>query len=387
MRTYHQELSVGAQTGFSEAYHAAHRAEQLRSFSHLDGSVQTKTIKGKPYLYFAYRSAVNGATRQIYIGPSNPQTQALASQTGTGPAASMERLAAAALAHGNSALAPRHFRIIREIAAASFFSTGGLLIGSQAYIAIGNMLGVRWTEAAVTLDVDFAHAMKSTLSVAMPAAAEVDLHRTIIGLEMGFLPGLGLQGGTSGSYVNPSAPDLRIDFLTPRGRSDRPLTSPRLGVVLQPVRFLEYLLEQPAQTVVLARQGAVLVNVPSPDRLAVYKLLLAGCREVSDRAKVAKDIQQAAALIDYLLAHDAEALTAAWQDLIGRGPRWRQRIRIGWSLLCRDHAEVAQRLESVVGISKKSSAPSRRPTRALRHVDNGHPGSSGGPPNQVPRRT
>ena len=63
--------------------------------------------------------------------------------------------AQAALALGCAGVAPKHFRIIKRLGEYGFFRAGGILIGTHAFVAFGNLLGVRWIEGAATLDVDF----------------------------------------------------------------------------------------------------------------------------------------------------------------------------------------------------------------------------------------
>jgi hypothetical protein len=66
------------------------------------------------------------------------------------------------------------------------------------------------------------------------------------------------------------------------------------------VAFLEYLLED-TQKAVLLQKGGVLVNVPSPARFSLHKLVVARRRPIAQRAKALKDQQQAAQLIECLL--------------------------------------------------------------------------------------
>ena len=53
-----------------------------------------------------------------------------------------------------------------------------------------------------------------------------------------------------------------------------------------PLRFLDYLIEHPAQAVLLTGSG-LLVHVPDPARFAFHKLWIAKRRPVSEQAKAA----------------------------------------------------------------------------------------------------
>jgi hypothetical protein len=81
-------------------------------------------------------------------------------------------------------------------------------------LALGNLLGVRWTEGSTTLDVDLAHAGRN-VSVALPASLRVDTHGALESLEMGLLPISELDGRIGAQYRNPRDAELRVDFLTP----------------------------------------------------------------------------------------------------------------------------------------------------------------------------
>ena len=72
------------------------------------------------------------------------------------------------LALGCTPTAPKHFMVLKRLAEYGFFRAGGVLIGTHAFIALGNLLGVRWADGSATLDVDFAHAGRN-VSIALPA--------------------------------------------------------------------------------------------------------------------------------------------------------------------------------------------------------------------------
>lgn len=92
---------------------------------------------------------------------------------------------------------PKHFRIVKRLADYQFFRAGGLLVGTHAFLALGNQLGVAWSNGARTLDLDFAHAGPGGhVSVALPANLKANAHNALKSLEMGFLPAL---GGPKGS--------------------------------------------------------------------------------------------------------------------------------------------------------------------------------------------
>jgi len=51
------------------------------------------------------------------------------------------------------------------------------------------------------------------------------------------------------------------------------------------------------------------------------------------RVKATKDLEQAAALIEYLSVFDADLLHHTWRDMVARGPGWRRRAEEGLKAL------------------------------------------------------
>ncbi len=90
---------------------------------------------------------------------------------------------------------------------------------------------------------------------------------------------------------------LGVEFLTPNKGpdTDKPRRLPALQTDAQPLRFLDILIHEPEQAVVLHGAG-VLVLVPSPQRYAVHKLIIYRRRR-QDSVKRDKDVQQAEALL------------------------------------------------------------------------------------------
>ncbi len=142
------------------------------------------------------------------------------------------------------------------------------------------------------------------------------------------------QAQNSAGFINPGEPEFRIDFLTPMVRNNaRVVRIPALAVDLQPLKFMEFSLEDISQAVVLSEEGAVMVNIPSPARFTVHKLLVYGERSGEFRLKAVKDLAQAAALIEYLAAIRPDELRQAWEDALSRGKGWKKRAIEGLKAL------------------------------------------------------
>jgi hypothetical protein len=323
------ELTLSAQTAYAQLLDAALAAEHVRSVADLSGSFNAKTVKRRKYWYYQYTEP-SGKLRQVYVGPDGePVNRLRKRRSGPSASAALEPLARAALALGCAGMLPRHFRVVRRLANYGFFRAGGVLIGTHAFIAYSNMLGVHWRAQDRTQDIGFAHAGKA-VALVLPSDMEVKTDSAIASLDMGFLPVAGLSGRTGASYLIPSEPEFRLDFLTPmhRGR-DTPFVHPRLNVMLQPLPFMEFSLEGLEQAVLFCPEGAVVVSVPDASRFALHKLLVYGERRGAFSAKSNKDLAQAAHLLSYLWEHRRESLLEVRDDLLARGKGWVVRYRQG----------------------------------------------------------
>ncbi|MFN7213601.1 MAG: GSU2403 family nucleotidyltransferase fold protein [Lysobacteraceae bacterium] len=325
-------LSLSAQTAYAQLLDAAHAADLARTVADLPGSFARKQVKGSTYWYYQMLD-VAGRQRQIYVGPEDERVLALVERSaGDSARPKLQSLAQSAIALGNAPMLPKHFKVVQRLADHGFFRAGGLLIGTHAFLAYGNMLGVRWADGQRTQDVDFAHAGKE-VSLALPADLEINVHDALGSLQMGLLPLMGASGAGA-TYFDPKDPEFQIDFLTPLHRGGTtPYRHERLGITLQPLKFMEFSLQDVQQAAVFARSGVAVVNVPHPARFALHKLLVAGERPASRIAKSNKDILQAAALLSVLQDTMGDAVGEAWADLLQRGPGWRTRAMQGRAAL------------------------------------------------------
>lgn len=335
------ELTLAAQTAYAELFSQTQALELDNALSGLTGAFHVRTLKGRDYWYFGYRD-LDRKPRMVYIGPDNERVRALVerftAERRTRPLAPPAQIAIAA---GCSGAAPKHFRIVRRLAEYGFFRAGGILIGTHAFLALGNMLGVRWRDGTATLDVDFAHAGRN-ISVALPADLKIDVHSALESLEMGLLPIIQFNGKAGAHYRNPNDQELRLDFVTSMTRNRKTFVMPNLNLALQPLKFMEFSLEQPVQGCLFSNLGACIVNLPAPERYAIHKLVIHGERPVEQRTKAAKDLLQAAGLAGYFLHSDqTDVFNAAWRDAIGRGKGWQTRARKGRAALLKIAPELS----------------------------------------------
>jgi len=325
-----QRLAPEVQTLYAELSERLRAHEAARSFASLAGAFARKRVCGADYWYFK-TSAGPAGQREYFVGPDDAPTRALmqAHAAGRTEAAqteeSIERLCAMLRTGGAQMTDAPSARVIAGLAAAGVFRLGGVLVGTHAYVALGNLLGVRWTSGLRTQDIDIAAA--TVLEVAVPQQ-ESDLPSALDALNMGFLPVPGLDPREPETSFKVRGQALRVDLLTPAlgRRSGRPVAIPRFGAAAQPLEFLDYLIEAPVPAPVVSG-GATRVNVPDPARFALHKLVVADRRPVSEQAKAAKDRQQAAELIEVLHADRRGDLRIAVAGLNRQARSWRLRTR------------------------------------------------------------
>ena len=319
------ELPLSAQTAYAELAEQTRAFETSSALAGLVGSFQKLRRKGQEYWYFAFRD-LGGKVRMSYVGPNDERVRALVERfEGSRRDKPLAPQARSAIALGNTPTAPKHFRIIKRLADYGFFRAGGVLVGTHAFIAYGNLLGVRWTHGSSTLDVDFAHAGRN-VSLALPADLQIDVHGALESLEMGLLPLTEFDGGAGSQYRNPKDQELRLDFLTSATRRGKTVLMPGLNLALEPLKFMEFSLEGTTQACIVNSNGACTVNLPSPQRYAVHKLIIYGERPPSERTKARKDLLQVASLAEHFeKSGQAKLFNAAWRDALGRGRGWRKR--------------------------------------------------------------
>lgn len=336
---------VATSTAYAQLHSAALGVEFSRDVAHLSGGFGTKTIKGAKHWYYAFRD-VDQSVRQIYVGPDTPDVQALVGQAQSAtPKDRLRSLAKSALVLGCAPVERKHLTVIARLSEYGFFRAGGVLVGTHAFLSYANTLGLRWTNPAQTSDVDLAHAGRN-VSIALPATIRAEPHAAISTMAEGFIPMIQYRGGAGASYRHKTEPEFQIDFLCPKSsESDDPIRIENLDVALQPLRFMEFSLERVQQTTLFDATGrCVVVTLPAPERYAVHKLLIVGERTGVMRAKVSKDLAQAAALVSFFQAEDPQALADAWADAMERGPGWRKRAIEGREALLRLDAACAQAL-------------------------------------------
>jgi hypothetical protein len=328
------EIPLTLQTAYADLLDRSASAAFSRAFTE-PGVFTPKTVRGRRYWYFQVTQE-DGTRRQRYVGPETPDL--------------LERIHAHKEAHRDhrdrqalvsmlvrSAHLPRPEarigQIVEALAEAGIFRVRGVLVGTVAFQTYSAMLGVRLPLAAVqTGDVDIAQF--KNVSVAVEEKVR-DILDTLKAVDPSFhaVPHTHDRRSVA-SYV--ASAGIRVDFLTPNEgpETDAPAPLPALGTDAQQLRFLDFLIHDPEPAVLLHGEG-VYVLVPSPQRFALHKLIVAR-RRSEGAAKTDKDVRQAEALLEALVQRRPHELRAVWQEAFGRGRRWRQLLGEGLGLIDAD---------------------------------------------------
>lgn len=328
-----RSLSLTARTLYAELQELALAIGATENLGETPGTVVAKTVRRRRYLYYQYRD-LDGRTRQAYLGPDDAATRSLVerlerrSRDRAEDLDRLEELRAAFVAAGGQAMEHAPLRVLKAFADAGMLMPGpegGVLVGTHAFNALGNLLGVRWARRIQTQDIDLAGQTGIDIAVRRPARAAPDV---LTQLGMGFIPVPALDPRSPSTSFRVRGKELRVDLLAPLGGkpADKPLYIPALNAPAQPVRFLDYLIAEVTPTVIVGRKTLLLANVPLAERFALHKLLISEARPAAAAGKAEKDRIQAAQVVQVLVEEAPDGLPAAKADLIGRGDGWADRL-------------------------------------------------------------
>lgn len=284
------------------------------------GSFVAKEVKGRTYWYL--QRSVAGRREQRYLGPESAALRRWMEEVREARkelAPDEERRAELVdmLVAGGAAAPGRAVgRVLEALAEGGVFRVGGVLVGTHAVAILLNVLGVGPAGRHLrTEDIDIAQDPRLALAL----GPSLDAAATLAAAEPRIFGVPGLDPRRPSTSFKVRGRDLRVDFLTPlRGRpSEEPVQLPRLGVAVQPLPFLGYLLEDTVQAVALHGRGAR-VEVPSPARLAFHKLWVASQRPAALQARARKDRRQAELLLEVLAEDRPRDLRRAWRAIPAR---------------------------------------------------------------------
>jgi len=288
-----------------------------------------RSVKGRRYWYLQY--VVGGSKKSHYLGPVSEELDSLVarakslSRDDEDERATRERLVATGIAAGLSTVSAAVGRVYEALAQSGLFDGGATLVGTHAFLALGNQLGVRWLNATRSEDIDIGH--DPTIRVAAIDPGE-NLETILRRADKGMFAVPALNPDTPSTRFKVRGKALRVSLLTPaRGKHDmRPVPLAHLRAAAEPVPFLEYLTEDAQPAAILYGSG-LLARVPDAARFALHKLAVSRRRSQSQAGKSRKDIEQAAAVIDCLADQRPGSLRIAWEASNSMAPKFRQEIK------------------------------------------------------------
>lgn len=326
-------ITLATQTMFAELTQRALDAEFDALYDER-GLFKRRRIKTREYWY--YQRSVEGRKTYSYVGPvGDVEITRRVEQFDTIKSDFNQRreMVRALLAAGLPAPDLMTGAVAEALWKAGFFRLRGVLIGTAAFQCYSGILGVRLPSTSLmTQDLDAAQFYDVSHQVGDSMPPILDVLRAVDTTFEAVPDLVDRQRVTRFRAKN----GFLVEFLTPnRGsddHADRPAEMPALGgASAQPLCFLDYLIYEPVRSTMLYK-GAIPVTVPTPERYAVHKLIVATLRKV-DPAKSAKDIDQAGHLLRALLVQRSFTLWEAWEEAMARGEKWQANLRKGLSML------------------------------------------------------
>lgn len=346
-----QKLSIQTQTLYSELLEQLLTLEASRSLGHNRGCFTQKIVKGETYCYFQY-SELGGKHRQIYLGKRTPELKSLEKKFlqdknfWEADSQKIQILSAQLRSGGAVSTDFASVRVLRALAESGFFHSEAVLIGTHAFLCIGNLLGVKWDDFSTrTQDIDLA----SEATQIVITDQKVNVPEILERLEMGFLPVPSFNLKCPSTSFHIRGQEVRVDLLTPlRGKpTNKPVLLSQFQAAAQPLRFLDYLIKAPVKAVVLNGES-FLVNIPDPARFAFHKLIVAEERGVAQHSKRDKDLKQAGQILSFLCEERSGDIRLAWKELKKEGKAWEKRVRTSLKQAYKIFPLLEKALEKIV---------------------------------------
>lgn len=277
------------------------------------GSVGVRDVNGRQFLYRQFYDA-QGRKSAEYIGPvgePNAEARADAVREQIEITKGLLKEVRILAQQGYVRTDLRAGAILAALANHNLFRAGAVLVGSHAYGVLLNNLGVQGA-AFFTEDVDIAR--NTPLKIALPSETGFLQMLRDSTVPLNPIPALDRKAPST-SYKPPGRDRLRVDLLVPAEGPEVTIREvPELKAHATALPYLRYLLADPADTVVMARECVVPVKVPHPERFAWHKMLVSQLR-ASSSEKRGKDVQQAAVLLAVLAEDAPDGLMAAFDAL------------------------------------------------------------------------
>ncbi len=340
-------IPISLHTAYLDLIERCASAASAEDFAAEDGAFVAKEIKGRRYWYF--QTSTQEGRKQKYVGPDTVARREQIATFRQSRTSQRERIAVVSAllrTPGFVRPLPAIGKALEALARAGVFRLRGVLVGTVAYQAYAGLLGMRLPAASVqTTDIDIAQFADISIAVEEKAATMLDVLRQA---DPSFRA-VSHSHDDHHTTTYESAVGVRVDFLTPnRGPdTDTAKALAAFGTHAQPLRFLDFLIRDTEPAVVLYGAG-IYVNVPTPQRYAIHKLIVARRRR-EGAAKREKDLRQAEALLEALAEARPHDLREAWAEAFERGPAWRNLLGEGLGEI---GGMVRDRLLATVGMQR-----------------------------------
>ncbi len=202
---------------------------------------------------------------------------------------------------------PKTYATLASLHNHGVFGAGGTLIGSHAYGALLNHLGVH-AAAYRTEDIDIARSEPLAFDPA-PDASFLEMLRGS-GVDFVEAPRLKMSEPST-SYKQAGRSRFHVDLLVPSAGQDFGVVPvPELKAHATGLPFLRYLIAETQSVALIAREGCCSIRVPVPHRMALHKLLIARLRSTGS-SKSGKDMDQGCVLLAVVGDSDEQAILEA----------------------------------------------------------------------------
>ncbi len=298
-------------------------------------SFKSKTINNKTYWYLYV--SLGSRRSEHYIGVDSDETRSRIEQekaaweTTADDRSLRARLVAMLLAGGATPTPTHEGKVMTLLERGGLFLAGGVVVGTLAFRAYANMLGVKWLSDLQTRDIDIA--TENTFRVAVEQQP-VNLSDLLLESGMGFLEVPALNRKSASTEFKIQGQELSVELLTPmQGKNNsKPVKIDSLGSYAEPVRYLDFLLEDTQPAVLLFKHG-VLVNVPNPARYAVHKLVVSQRRPTAMSEKIRRDLSQANQILTVLADIRPFDTSEAFKAARNMGKKFGSQLDTGLDLL------------------------------------------------------
>jgi len=311
-RLYRQH-STGLAATYADLENHALNLDRNQLLAGTPGSITIRSNgAGKSFLVRQFYDHA-GRKRDEYIGgdPGTPQGDAMMAEWRGRIAEASDAIRTARLLsrEGYALVTPKQFATLRPFAIHGIFAAGALLVGTHAFGAIVNRLGVRASSFA-TEDIDIAKGSKLAIDPAQRVGLVELLEES--GVDFVKMPPLHHRDPST-KFKEKGRSKFSLDLLVASPDEEyAAVYVPELEAHATALPYFRYLISESQDAVVISSHGVLPVRTPVPERFALHKMIVAQLRK-GRAEKSLKDIRQAAVLVAALGEHHPGAIADAFR--------------------------------------------------------------------------